>query len=317
MTFIFRTRIKYFLLELVFPLVAILVLIAVALYLTDRPLFPLAVVLCTLLAGLVIIRFLLPAWLSAWKSRIIIDNDAFMCRINDENYRIEWSNVLAAQIRTSADYVYLYLGAAEDFPLIPLHCFDGPAVWNLVQSRVDAAALARDAILKVPSYQEWAETSAEIIRQVKTPLSSRYHTSCRYLGWGCTIFFGYFLISATSTGQAYLSFLFLVFVLLGVFLTMAPGEITVSENDIVNKTSFGIYRIRWSEVERMETGHIYEGFVFHGDGKRLVVPGSDEWSKKTRQPVIDYINAEIEQRQIPVESTVWAAFKSCKNTRMR
>ena len=213
MTFIFRTRIKYFLLELVFPLLGLLVLIALILYLAARPLYPLAVVLCTVLAGLFIIRLFLPACLSAWKNRIIIDNEAFMCRINGENSRIEWSNVLAAHIRTSADYVYLYLGAAEDFPLIPLHCFDGPAVWNLVQSRVDATALAPDAILKVPSYQEWAATSAEIISQGKTPRSSRYSTSSRYLGWGFTIFFGYCLISATSTGEAFTSFVFLLFVI--------------------------------------------------------------------------------------------------------
>ena len=311
MTFVFRTRLNFFLLEFFLPFLGCVVLTALALYLEPRRLFVFAVIFAVVAA-----RYITRVFLPFWNNRIIIDDEAFMCRIDGETYRIVWSDVLAAHLRESADYVYLHLGAEKDFPLVLLNNFDAPAVWSLVHSRVDAVALAPDAMLNVPSYQEWVETSAEIISQVKVPVSSRYFTAHRYLGLGFLIFAGAGITMAIRKGDSNAVSGGLIIFLFGLGLTMGAGEVTVSENDVLRKNPYGKYRIKWSEVEWIETGHIYEGMVFHGDGKRLVVPGSEQWSKKTRGVVVEYINAQIEQRQIPVESSVWAAFKTCKNTRV-
>lgn len=147
------------------------------------------------------------------------------------------------------------------------------------------------------------------------PIAYLSHAAYGAIGLVSALFFVFCAVAAWMSGQGAVSPFFLMFVALGTYVWLSAGETEINELQIRHRSIFGTHSIRWDEVVVVEVDSQGQVFVFKGAGKRLVVPGILTWPRRLRATAMALLDEQIEQRQIEVRESVWAAYKRSKNTR--
>jgi len=94
------------------------------------------------------------------------------------------------------------------------------------------------------------------------------------------------------------------------------GTTEMDEKAITSRSLIEGYRIKWSEVKRIEMDNSEGGIVFKGDDKQLVIPGRFFWSGKDKKQTVSFFDAQVEQKHLEVKESFLAAYARSRNTRV-
>jgi hypothetical protein len=146
-------------------------------------------------------------------------------------------------------------------------------------------------------------------------------TVIKVLGWVSLILFLAvampILLSESGPHRNLLVLFFAIFSLGGLYLLLSSGPIEVNYNGVALITPLARYYIRWDEVELIETDSQGQAIVFRGANKCLPLLGPGWWSGKEKADVIEFIQAQIQERGITVKETGNAVFRITKNAKVR
>lgn len=254
--------------------------------------------------------------LPLWRSRIEIDTEQITGRIDKGEFKFFWASIQAAWKTTAANQPFINLATSEQGGAIPIKFFDQEKLWQQVQQRVTPAALEKDAYKKLPLYQDYSKANAKIIGETVRPLRVKL-TFMKALGWSVVVLLLGLAVGAYLSGERGVSFGFLAFSLLGVYLILASGAIEMDADVITASTPLSRYQIRWDEVRSVETDIQRQGIVFVGNDKRMAMPGPMYWSGADKPAMIKLYLAQIEQRNLEVKETQKALWRLSKNVKVR
>lgn len=140
-------------------------------------------------------------------------------------------------------------------------------------------------------------------------------TLVRIVAWACITFFLFCGVMSWRANAGWVTFLFLGFVLLGVYLLIA-GSVEMDARHVTYRTPIGTYRIGWDEVSRIETDAQGGNIVFLGEGKRLNAVGPGYWWGTDRLEMLVFLRGQVEKYGIEVVETRKAMFRLTKNTKV-
>jgi len=147
------------------------------------------------------------------------------------------------------------------------------------------------------------------------PLSVN-HRWLRGLGVAGTVIFLCIAIFFFYTHQSTDAECFLILVVLSLIPFLVYGTTEMDEQTITSQSLIGRYRIKWSEVKRIEMDDTEGGIVFKGDNKQLVIPGRFFWSGLDKAQMSDLFDQQVKARKLDVKRNFLAAYVFSKNTRV-
>jgi len=143
------------------------------------------------------------------------------------------------------------------------------------------------------------------------------HTFIKIVGWINILFCAFFAVMSWRAGATPgVSFIFVFFITLGVYLVLASGDMEADSESIRLNLSLAKYRINWSDIEYIEVDQQYGNMAFFGNGKVLNIIGPAGWSGNEKQEMINFIFHRIDELGIEVRQTQKAMFRLSKNTKI-
>ncbi|HEY2676216.1 MAG TPA: DUF4034 domain-containing protein [Steroidobacteraceae bacterium] len=138
--------------------------------------------------------------------------------------------------------------------------------------------------------------------------------SQKIIGVVCVIFFLACAIGAYTSRQYGPIAIFMFFVFMGLYSIVSAGEIQVNTMSISQRTSFGLFRIAWRDVNRVEVGS-HGTLVFYGADQRFVLAPVAMWSGKDKSQAIELIGKKLKQLCLTPTISRLADYKIHKNVR--
>jgi hypothetical protein len=137
------------------------------------------------------------------------------------------------------------------------------------------------------------------------------------IGWMGCAFWGFMVAACVIAKIHWLAYvIFGGFFLLSLWLLLSSGEIVISSSHIKYITVASTHVMQWDEVTSVEVDPYSTSIIFHGSGKRLVIPGPSNWSR-TNDSLISFLEQEALLRNIQIDQDNLAAFKSSKHTKLK
>ena len=140
--------------------------------------------------------------------------------------------------------------------------------------------------------------------------------SYKIIGAICAIFFAGCTVGAFLARQYSPIAIFMFFVLMGAYLIASAGSFEISEKFITHHNLFGVFRMQWVEVKKIEFGR--QGtIILHGENKRFVIPPLVFWSGKQKPEALNLLRNTIDQLGVITYPSNTADYKIHKNVRCR
>ena len=109
--------------------------------------------------------------------------------------------------------------------------------------------------------------------------------------------------------------IFGLFVVLGVYMVFCSGHYEVGEVAVYHRSLLGHFRMKWSDVERIEVGN-YGSLILHGEGKRFALAPVAYWSGKDKPAALDLLKRKLESLTGRVYPSNVGDYKIHKNVRI-
>jgi hypothetical protein len=240
-----------------------------------------------------------------------------ICQDEKASISIRWSDVISAWRTTEARESFFHIGTADHLVPIPLRLFNQDLARTL-ESFVPTQSLLENSYTKLPQYQRWFAKRRAIVQNTAAVLRVKL-TSIKVVGWADVILCSCALLGifVSRSPEIIVAAFFGIFSLLGAYLLLWSGPIEVNNDGIALITPAGRYYIRWDEVEFIETDIQGQALVLRGAGKCLPLPGPGWWSGKQEADIIEFLTAQIEERNIIVRQTTKALFSISRNTKVK
>lgn len=220
----------------------------------------------------------------AWRSRIVLDDTGIAVRLLREDYRLEWSQVLAIWETGGAGMRrVMAIGTDHRVYAIPTGVFGKTRLQQILRAWAPAHCLEPDARHRVPAVAA-ARQHAETRLAAFPPLYIRYRIRTRILeilaaalGLGLSVALLYSAWADTGTiGEAVFILLFFglptfVFFWLAIAAVLRSGSVS-ADNTITVRYLWGRRQLSWSELERVQFGHSSQSVALLSDKYRLVLP---------------------------------------------
>jgi hypothetical protein len=142
---------------------------------------------------------------------------------------------------------------------------------------------------------------------VKTP-------HLRILAIVCILFSILCTVGSIYGEQAYLSLIFIFFVMLGIIMLLLTGSAEISSIGFKVILPIGKYYIPWTEVDYVEIGQ--GNLILGNQEKRISFPSFEFWRGRDKDAAYDIIDKILEQRNIDIQETKRAILPIYKNTRI-
>ncbi|MCP5007057.1 MAG: EbsA family protein [Planctomycetes bacterium] len=235
------------------------------------------------------------------QTNLELNNDTISGHINGHTVYLFWRDILVARQTGTIKQGYIQLATRHKTVNIPLELLDGKGLWSVVKGYVSTSALEEDAYQQLPEYQEIQEDRLRQIHTLSKPLKVGYHWGIKVMAWGCLIFSVW--IIAELYKEASLSSIlilpFVFFVISGLGIYHFSKHIKMDTNTIEVSNWFGQKEIEWAEIQRIE--YRISALVFCSNGKKLQITGPTNWAGNDKQNMVDFLNAQIEYRQIETQ----------------
>jgi len=145
----------------------------------------------------------------------------------------------------------------------------------------------------------------------------------KIIGWVAVLVFSGASIGAFAARQYGPIILFALFVALGIYLTLSAGRYILDDRGITHQNAFGVYRIAWREVQKIEVAPAADQFeatagslVLYGEKKRFVVASPFAWSGPHRAQAHALLARKIAESGLTPIFSRAALLKSHKNVRV-
>ena len=133
---------------------------------------------------------------------------------------------------------------------------------------------------------------------------------------------GFLMFTAFTVGclldpkpnQIFVPIGFIGFALLGAYLFLYSGTVSVDDRGVTQNSLIGTFFIHWSSIDHVWTGA--GQLVLAGGESRLALPGPDTWWGRGRNEVIAALNAHCEHRGIVPRERLPAIFMISRRTRV-
>jgi hypothetical protein len=252
------------------------------------------------------------------RQKITVNDEAFEARNSRDFFRIRWGSIIATKFDETSEEKFLSFGAMDDARTIPLKFFDASAIWEQVKTRVKPEALAPDAEKRLPYYAEADRAQTKLINELRPTIVVRDSMFLKGVGWVCVAMFSACaFFSWRSETEVWVAFLFLGFVGLGASVLAMSGQLELDTKKAARVTRINRYEMRWDEIKRIEIDKQANGITFSNGDKRIVALGLAYWSKENASEALEFINAQIAQREIEFVETTTATMKLSKNTKIK
>jgi hypothetical protein len=128
------------------------------------------------------------------------------------------------------------------------------------------------------------------------------------------LLFAFFTVSGTVIESPFVIVLFLAAFLACVWLLVAYGKTTLSEQSVVHSALLGKNQMDWDEITEAVADSGGNTVVLKGKGKQLVLPHFFFWAGREKENALDIFLHELGSRDIPLKRG-FAAFAVSRNTR--
>jgi hypothetical protein len=135
----------------------------------------------------------------------------------------------------------------------------------------------------------------------------------KWLGWVGLAFFGFCMVASWFSEPLILSLMFLPFVALSLLVLSTSGSLRGTQASLELENWWGVYRIEWNEIERVETGQ--SAMVLCGVDSRLSIPLPKWWSGDAVRPMTKFVQEQFVSRSLPVVHTFRSDYVWQKNTK--
>ena len=135
----------------------------------------------------------------------------------------------------------------------------------------------------------------------------------KWLGWVGLAFFGFCMVGSSFSEPLIVSLMFSPFIALSLLILSISGPLRATQTSIELENWWGIYRIEWNQIERVETGQ--SAMVLCGADSRLSIPLPKWWSGGSVQPMAKFVQEQFVSRSLPVVQTFRSDYVWQKNTK--
>lgn len=316
-TITFRAKKRYWITDVILPGLAINLFLGAGICYDVAPVFMAVVLLFVIILGF------FQETLPMWRNYIRVDESKLEAKVGKDELKVFWDEVIVAKhvvapSKERSVQHYIMLGTLQGTVAVPnMKYFGREEVWEAVQARVPAEALAEDAYKNLPDYQIEASKypTPTKVEDLPNPIRVSDPRLFKWLVWVGPIFFVWAVILDWRDGQIMMSPISLMFVLLSGLLYLIVGYTEVDNEFITRTVPFRQYRIAWSEVERVEVNGTAT-IIFFGKDKQLKISGSVAWAKTNKERMTEYIRSRIIVDKIELTQAD-GTFKRSKNVRVR
>ncbi|MCB9422493.1 MAG: hypothetical protein H6667_22010 [Ardenticatenaceae bacterium] len=316
-TITFRAKKRYWITDVILPGLAINLFLGAGIYYDVAPVFMAIVLLFVMILGF------FQETLPMWRNYIRVDESKLEAKVGKNELKVFWDEVIVAKhvvtpSKERSVQHYIMLGTLQGVIAVPnMKYFGRDEVWEAVQARVPAEALAEDAYKNLPDYQVEASKypTPTKVEDLPTPIRVSDPRLFKWLVWVGPIFFVLAVILDWRDGQIMMSPISLMFVLLSGLLYLIVGYTEVDNEFITRTVPFRQYRMAWSEVERVEVNGTAT-IIFFGKDKQLKISGPVAWAKPNKERMAEYIRSRIIVDKIEFTQAD-GTFKRSKNVRVR
>ena len=98
---------------------------------------------------------------------------------------------------------------------------------------------------------------------------------------------------------------------------LGAGSFDINGEGLFHKSSFGEWRILWSEISCVEVGEMDGTLVLHGDDKRFILSPPGWWSGADKNDAIAFVIKQLDVHNLTPKKSRTAAYKIMKNTRIQ
>jgi hypothetical protein len=143
-------------------------------------------------------------------------------------------------------------------------------------------------------------------------------SSTFYIGLVNIVFFSACAFFSWRAGGGYVTFIFLGFVCLGIFLTFIRGFVAFDEKSIYYRFIFSSYKMDWADVREVKTDPAAYGIVFIGENKHLAIMGSGFWAGKGRAEFMEKLLEKMRKQNLEIQVSGKMIFlRTGKNTKIK
>lgn len=136
------------------------------------------------------------------------------------------------------------------------------------------------------------------------------------IGWLGVAFFTVFSISAFMSGDYWYIAILAMLLIMSVYMVMEAGYYLIDGEGISHRNKFGVYRIEWSEIDKIVVGPSDGTLVLQGKDKRFVLAAPGLWSGPQKPAAQAYLQNKLAAMGIASQPH-WAAFsKTHKNVKL-
>jgi hypothetical protein len=137
----------------------------------------------------------------------------------------------------------------------------------------------------------------------------------KWLGWVGLAFFGFCFVGSALSEPLIVSLMFLPFIALNLMVLSISGHIRTTQSSIELMNWWGVYRMKWDEIERVETGQ--SAMVFSGGDSRLSIPLPKWWSGDDAGNMSEFLRHQLKKRSLTSVQTFRSDYLTQKNTKER
>jgi hypothetical protein len=310
----FRATRKYWLNEIIGPILLVLVCALVVLALDERRGLPLAII-----AGIGSLTFLWTAILT-WRTQLLVDDQGLRGRLHNRLLDLRWSDMHALRVVFDGQKKsWLQIGTVSGGAQFLLDELDVTGVQRALERYAPPMILAADAFDRLPWAQEQRAADAALLAGVTGPVRVRVSAWVPIVGWLGIVFFSSIGYLAWRDGSGIAGLLLVLFGLLEGYLLYVGYAVTEIGSETIRLTMpiWPTYEMWWDEVQLAEVDHGNNQFVLQGAGKQMTLPGPAYWRGADKEVGLAAFIGHLEKRNIPLKRTGVAYFKFSKGTRVR
>jgi hypothetical protein len=217
---------------------------------------------------------------------ISIDDEALSGQMKQGAFKVHWKNIAVARIfKDLRNQSHLFLVVSNDALDISLKYLASAQTWQMVQEHIIPTALDDK------TYAHWLgedenppKPDLETANPVQNPaISLRVRPKRWVMLFGCfglVLFLSGTVMSLLARAGGGVTIIFLLFAAIESMLVLPNAVVMDSDAVTLMIPLFGRFRIRWSEIRKIETDPMGSWLIFYGENKRLAIMGPLYWSGK-------------------------------------
>ena len=142
--------------------------------------------------------------------------------------------------------------------------------------------------------------------------------SYRRIGWITLVVWIAAAIGAFYGSQPRAGAVLIAFGLLPAYILLDAGSYDLDDEGVTRRSVFGVWRIRWDEITRVEVGETDGTVLLLGHDKQFYLSPPGFWPQPLRDEGMAYLVAQLDRHHVPPPTfRRSAAYKTMKNTRVR